>query len=89
MNSPLEFSIFSSLPEYSAGDKMSLPYLFHEKGMLLDLDPEENPDSQTSLAYYPLQGSFWEWRSKLEQIDSVPNKLALENQPDAAGESAW
>ena len=44
MLQPTSSSIFSSVMAFSRGDPTSLPFRFQERGLLLDLDPEERPE---------------------------------------------
>ena len=75
------YSIFFSVAAFSLGDRMSVPYLFSEKGMLLDLDPEERPDSRTLLAYFPLTGDIWALKLKPEKTVCARSKLDSINKP--------
>lgn len=57
MRQPPESWIFSSVPAFLRAEPTFFPYLFRETGLLLDIDPEEFPDSPTSSYYCPLH---WE-----------------------------
>lgn len=71
-------SIFSSLKEFSHGEKMFFPYLWWEEGVL---DPAPSLENLTSWEYCPVGGGLlgiWvsgmESKLKRGKIGSVQNK---------------